>query len=234
MNRSARRSTSLSPPDDAGDPPLDAASGEDAAALLARDRLLVVAVPRLADLDVLELDDEDEEAAGDTTLPSTSSSPGARGPKLRPRRGRGAARASSIHRVAPEESRNRTFLTASRRAPRIDARLLLLDAAASSSADAGLAPETAMDDPTSRARGRVGVVTGNAYRAVALVCVDVGSKQPLSCTTLVRWLAALSWSVYIGSSSCGRRNFGGLKVAGGRCRKLFGVQERNCRGGNGF
>jgi len=184
MNRSARRLTSLSPPDDAGDPPLDAASGEDAAALLARDRLLVVAVPRLADLDVLEL--EEEEAAGDTMLPSTSSSPGGREPKLRPRRGRGAARASSIHRVAPEESRNRTFLTASRRAPRIDARFLLLDAAAaSSSADAGRAPETAMDDPTSRARGRVGVVTGNADRAVALVCVDVGSKQPLSCTTLV-------------------------------------------------
>jgi len=56
-------------------------------------------------------------------------------------------------------------------------------------------------------------VTGNADRAVALVCVDVGSKQPLSCTTLVRWLAALSWSVYIGSSSCGRRNFSRLKSA---------------------
>ena len=99
MNRSARRLTSLSPPDDAGDPPLDAASGEDAAALLARDRLLVVAVPRLADLDVLELDDEDEEAAGDTTLPSTSSSPGGREPKLRPRRARAASTASRRRRA---------------------------------------------------------------------------------------------------------------------------------------
>jgi hypothetical protein len=205
MNRSARRSTSLSPPDVAGDPPLDAASGDAAAALLASDRLLVVAVPRLADLDVLEL----EEEAGDTMLPSTSSRPGGREPKLRPRRG--AARASSIHRVAPEESRNRTFLIASRRVPRIDDRFLLLHAAtaSSSSVDGGRAPETVMDDDRLRVqecaaafspppRRRVGVVTGNASRASNL----------LSCTLffiifcLVCWLAAWELVVYIGGSNC--------------------------------
>ncbi|RLN04195.1 hypothetical protein C2845_PM13G18910 [Panicum miliaceum] len=168
MNRSARRLTSLSPPDDASYPPLDAAPGDAAAALLARDRLLVVAVPRLADLDVLEL----EEEAGDATLPSTSSRPGGREPKLRPRRG--AARASSIHRVAPEESMNRTFLIASRRLPRIDDRLfLLLEAAASSSsADAGRAPETAMDDDD-RLHVREGAA---AFFFLLLVLVDASES----------------------------------------------------------
>ena len=89
MNCSARWSMSSSPAEDAGDRPLD--DDDDAvllgppgdAALLPRDRLRVVAVPMLADLDVREL------PAGDAPPPSTSrsSSPG-RGPKLRPRRRR--------------------------------------------------------------------------------------------------------------------------------------------------
>jgi len=104
-------------------PPLDDAlfsfSGDAAAALLVRDRLLVVAVPRLADLDVLELEDE----AGDAMLSSMSSRPG-RESKLRRRAGaappRPARDLSSIHRVALKESRNRTLAIASRRLPRTD------------------------------------------------------------------------------------------------------------------
>nr|CAB3483121.1 unnamed protein product [Digitaria exilis] len=129
-----------------GDPPLDEDAlvntcGGDAVLLLllVRDRLLVVAVPMLADLDVLEL-------AGDD--PSTSSRPG-RESKLRRRAGAAVPRApttevSSIHRVALKESRNRTFLIASRRLPRIDDRFLFLFIASSSSVD-GQATETAMD-----------------------------------------------------------------------------------------
>jgi len=73
------------PAEDAGDRPLHdddvllGAPGD--TSLLPSDRVLVVAVPMLADLDVREL------PAGDAPPPSTSrsSSPG-RGPKLRPRR----------------------------------------------------------------------------------------------------------------------------------------------------
>lgn len=105
------------PLDDADDA-LFSASGD--AALLVRDRLLVVAVPRLADLDViLELD---EEEAGDKMPSSTSSRPG-RESKLRRRAGappRPVSDLSSIHRVALKESRNRTLLIASRRLPSTD------------------------------------------------------------------------------------------------------------------
>jgi hypothetical protein len=142
---------SSSPAD--GDPPPDDdalvrtcgdGDGDGDAALLARDRLFVVAVPMLADLDVREL-------AGDTMPPSASSSPGGRESKLRARRVPRAAvpaEVSSIHRVALKESRNRTFLIASRSVPRIDDDRFLplpFDASFSSSVDDGRTPETAME-----------------------------------------------------------------------------------------
>ncbi|CAO2202044.1 unnamed protein product [Urochloa humidicola] len=130
--------------DRAGDAALDvlvSTCGGDAA-LLVRDRLRVDAVPMLADLDVLEL------AGDDTMLPSTSSSPGRASPKLRARRAAGAdprAEVSSIHRVALKESRNRTFLIASRRLPRIDDRFFFLAASSSSSVAGRTTTGTAME-----------------------------------------------------------------------------------------
>jgi hypothetical protein len=193
---------SSSAAEDAGDRPLDddnvllGPPGD--AALLARDRLRVVAVPMLADLDVVR-----ELPAGDARPPSTSSSPG-RGPKLRPRRAsapRAPAEVSSIHRVALKESRNRTFLIASWRLPRIDDRFLFLGAF--SSLD-GPGSGTAMDgrpcvrssvEPRTRLFSflprsslsmlRSGVVTSNpsgaAGELVGLLvsrCGNVESRRP--------------------------------------------------------
>jgi hypothetical protein len=139
----------------AGDaPPLDdalfSASGDAAAALLVRERLLVVAVPRLADLDVLEL-----EEAGDAMLSSTSSRPG-RESKLRRRAGAPprARDLSSIHRVALKESRNRTLAIASRRLPRTE-RFLALGVSSSMDGEIDLRDDDGLFLPCRRRRRRL-------------------------------------------------------------------------------
>ena len=199
---------SSSPAEDAGDRPLD--DDDDAvllgppgdAALLPRDRLRVVAVPMLADLDVREL------PAGDATPPSTSrsSSPG-RGPKLRLRRRGGAAEVSSIHRVALKESRNRTFLIASRRLPRIDDRFLLLGASSpspSSSLDGrARASGTAMDV---RPRARSRVLKRALLLPFFLVPVDASERsrdeQSVPSRRRVGWLVRADVAIWKAGGPC--------------------------------
>jgi hypothetical protein len=181
----------------AGDaPPLDddalfSASGDAVAALLVRDRLLVVAVPRLADLDViLELDEEEEEAGDAMMLSSTSSRPG-RESKLR-RRARPARDLSSIHRVALKESRNRTLAIASRRLPSTDDRFLALGVSSSMDGEtetsetttACFLPGLSSSSKTRRSgwsRGRQGEGRGELQREwrrrLVLFCVELESGR---------------------------------------------------------
>lgn len=180
-----------------GDPPLDAdddallsASG-DAAALLVRDRLLVVAVPRLADLDVLEL--EDEEEAGDTMLSSTSSRPSGRASKLRRRAGvvPRARDLSSIHRVALKESSNRTLAIASRRLPSTDDdRFFALGVSSSMDGDTSktttacfsFSPVVVVVEVIESWQARRGELARvEAGGGGGWLCVDVESRRPLSC-----------------------------------------------------
>jgi hypothetical protein len=170
----------------AGDaPPLDdalfSASGDAAAALLVRERLLVVAVPRLADLDVLEL-----EEAGDAMRSSTSSRPG-RESKLRRRAGAPprARDLNSIHRVALKESRNRTLAIASRRLPSTDDddRFFALGVSSSMDGDT-LETTTACFSPVVLVEVLESWPTReSASGGGGWVCVDVESGS----TCLVRW-----------------------------------------------
>jgi hypothetical protein len=200
MKSSARWSTSSSPADDAGERPPDddealvRASGD--AALLARDRVRVVAVPRLADLEVLELQEEVGDAAMVSSRPGRASKLRRRAgaPPLPPPRARDL---SSIHRVALEESRNRTLVIASRRLPSSDCGRFFALGVVSSSVSMDDPPAcfsspavvVVVEDSKCWSCGRQGTHTASAsgWRWRRLVLCRCGKREALC---LVRcWLA---------------------------------------------